>query len=239
MRLHLKDLCTIVTIGLGFAAVPLAADGRLQAAGLAIVIGAVFDLADGVIARATHTENRFGSELDLVADLVVYTFASSVVTFFALAPTSRPLAFAVGVLPLVFGCLRLARFNVRKIEYPGFWIGLTRPGVAGMLIAYFNSTLFTTFHSIPVSVALVVTVSVLNVSLIPYPGHHRRQWTTGLKLYTGTLLVAVCIASLLGHAWDAMLVVGVLYLLSPLYLISADERTRLRDFIRDWKAEEA
>ncbi len=239
MRLHLKDLCTIVTIGLGFAAVPLAADGRLQAAGLAIIVGTFFDLADGVVARVTHTQNRFGSELDLVADLVVYTFASSVVTFYALDPLSRPLAFVVGLLPLVFGCLRLARFNVRKIEYPGFWIGLTRPGVAGMLIAYFNSTLFTTYRSIPLSVVLVATVSVLNVSLIPYPGHHQRRWTIGLKLYAGFVVVAIVGAALLGHAWDAMLAFGVLYLLSPFYLISADERARLRAFIRDWKAEEA
>ena len=238
MPLKLKDVPTIITILLGFAVIPLAARGSIQLAGLAVILGGVSDMLDGAIARATKTQNKFGAELDLVSDLVIYSLASSVIVFFSLAPISVLLGYCLGVLPLLFGCLRLARFNVRKIEYPGYWVGLTRPGVAGLITAYFNSTIFVAYKPLVLTAAFVIVVSALNISLVPYIGHHKRQlsqWQLAVIALVSCGLVA---AAALGHWWDGLLVVATLYLLSPL-TIPHDDRVRLRKFIAAWKAEDS
>jgi CDP-diacylglycerol--serine O-phosphatidyltransferase len=236
--LKLKDIPTVLAICVASAAIPFSLHGAISTAGFAIIFATLLDLLDGIIARLTKTQNQFGAEFDCIVDLVIYSVGSFVLIFFALAQhASTWVAFAAALPPLVSGCIRLARFNVKRVEYPGFWIGLPRPGVAAVMVSYVNSSLFTALHPVGVTSALSMIVALLTVSLIPYPGHHHRQLTLANKTLIFVGMAALLVSSATGHFWDAAFAISISYMFSPL-MISRAERARLRDFISQWRSEE-
>lgn len=237
MLLKPKDLFTVATIAIGFVVIPLAADGRLALASWMIIVGTVCDLADGAVARITRTANRFGAEFDTVGDLVIFSVAPSALIYFSLAPIDRVWAAVIGALPLIFGSIRLARFNVKRVEYPGYWMGLTRPGAAGVIVSWLNSSVYRGLDPLLPTALVVVTVSLLNVSMIPYIGHHKRQMTPLLRGIMAAILLGLVVTPWLGLFWDFTFALSIVYLLSPLW-IPAEERGRIRTFLQGWRDEE-
>lgn len=239
MNLKFKDLFTVVTIVLGFAVVPLAARGRIELASVLIIVGAFFDLGDGFVARITGTQNKFGAEFDCIADLVVYSFAPAVLVFYCFESFNPWFAFGVAVFPLLFGCLRLARFNVKRIEFPGFWVGLPRPGAAAVIVSFLNTVLFERFDLFVVGSFIVVGSSVLCVTLVPFPGHHRRKLPKLFPVFVALIVLSVAVAAAFGLVWDILFVYSVGYVLSSPFVMSRGLKSEFRDFVRAWKAEES
>ena len=103
---------------------------------LLIVIGAVFDFFDGMVARLLHVSSPIGKELDSLADCITFGFAPSAIVFEYLRPEVELLPFVVFVMA-AFSALRLAKFNLDERQALGF-IGLPTPANAlfwGSLIA--------------------------------------------------------------------------------------------------------
>jgi CDP-diacylglycerol--serine O-phosphatidyltransferase len=233
MFVKFKDYFTIATILLGFAVLLFSFEHKIQIASALMIAGAVFDLLDGVVARKTKTQNKFGAEFDCIADLVIYSMAPAIMTFFILYDYNKWYAIIVGSLPLLFGCLRLARFNVKRIEYPGYWIGLIRPASAFLIVSFLNTKLATN----PIVTGIyVLIVSVLNVTLIPYIGHHKRKINFATKIILILLVIGVITSAFVGYFWEALLAISILYLLSPLF-IPKKEKTEIKKFIEEWKKE--
>ena len=239
MLLKTKDLFTVGTIILGFLVLPFAFMGEIFWAAMMIIIGGLLDLLDGIYARATKTGNKFGAEFDCIADLVIYSMAPGILLFFVYKEYNIYLASIVGILPLLFGCIRLARFNVKRIEYPGFWMGLPRPGSAIAIVSLVNSQLFARYDLMIVGFVFVLAMSIMNVTIIPYMGHHKRKFSI---LQKAMLIIApiIAIAALFyGYFWDLLLLYALLYLLSPIYAIRKKERKKINKFIEEWKSDSA
>lgn len=103
---------------------------------LFIVIGAVFDFFDGMVARLLHVSSPIGKELDSLADDITFGFAPSAIVFEYLRPETELLPFIVFIMS-AFSALRLAKFNLDERQALGF-IGLPTPANAlfwGSLIA--------------------------------------------------------------------------------------------------------
>ena len=103
---------------------------------LFIVIGAVFDFFDGMVARLLHVSSPIGKELDSLADDITFGFAPSAIVFEYLRPETELLPFIVFIMT-AFSALRLAKFNLDERQALGF-IGLPTPANAlfwGSLIA--------------------------------------------------------------------------------------------------------
>lgn len=103
---------------------------------LFIVIGAVFDFFDGMVARLLHVSSPIGKELDSLADDITFGFAPSAIVFEYLKPETELLPFVVFIMA-AFSALRLAKFNLDERQALGF-IGLPTPANAlfwGSLIA--------------------------------------------------------------------------------------------------------
>jgi CDP-diacylglycerol--serine O-phosphatidyltransferase len=237
MLLKTKDLFTVCTIILGFLVLPLAYTGEIFWASMMILIGGAFDLLDGVYARLTKTGNKFGAEFDCIADLIIYSMAPGVLLFFVYKDYNIYLASVVGILPLLFGCIRLARFNVKRIEYPGFWMGLPRPGSAVAIVGLVNSQLFARYDLMIAGAVFVLAMSVMNVTIIPYMGHHKRKFGILLKTILVLALLVAIAALFYGYFWDVLLVYALLYLLSPVYAISRKQRKKINKFITEWKSD--
>jgi CDP-diacylglycerol--serine O-phosphatidyltransferase len=99
---------------------------------LFIVIGAVFDFFDGMVARLLHVSSPIGKELDSLADDITFGFAPSAIIFSYLsaltANSQWPIAFLAFIMA-AFSALRLAKFNLDERQALGF-IGLPTPANA-------------------------------------------------------------------------------------------------------------
>jgi CDP-diacylglycerol--serine O-phosphatidyltransferase len=119
-----------------------------------IIIGMIFDLFDGLLARMTRMTTNFGGQLDSLADVVTCGVAPAVLLIvlmmqelhrepFSISPVSehimgRLIWVSAGVY-LACAAVRLARFNVEHAEV-GYdhqrFRGLPSPGAAGIIAAF-------------------------------------------------------------------------------------------------------
>jgi CDP-diacylglycerol--serine O-phosphatidyltransferase len=110
---------------------------------LFILGAAIFDMLDGMAARALKVYSPIGKDLDSLADVVSFGVAPSMILFKMLwgAYMSGPNALDVPMLAMTpafliacFGALRLARFNTTSTEQKTSFIGMPIPAV-GLFIA--------------------------------------------------------------------------------------------------------
>lgn len=106
------DTLTLGGVAAGFLSMLLLFQQRFSAAAVFLVVAAVFDWADGKMARFQKAERLFGKELDSLADAVSFGVAPAL--FGYAQAGSTPLAGVLSALFLFCGIARLARFNITK-----------------------------------------------------------------------------------------------------------------------------
>ena len=112
-----------------------------------IVLGAVFDFFDGMVARLLHVSSPIGKELDSLADDITFGFAPSAIVFSYLSSFHIHLVWLpfLAFLIAAFSALRLAKFNLDERQALGF-IGLPTPANAlfwGSLIVGLGNSIST------------------------------------------------------------------------------------------------
>jgi len=168
----LPSLFSLTNLFFGFMSVLLTFQGRYRMAAFLIIIAALMDGLDGLVARATHTPSDFGVELDSLADAVSFGLATSVLLYFWGMEMAGPPAVFFSFIFLTAGVLRLARYNVRS-RVPSdrkHYQGLTVPSAAMFMAAVVN------FHPVPLATrqsgflvaVLTLVVSLCMVSTFPY-----------------------------------------------------------------------
>jgi CDP-diacylglycerol--serine O-phosphatidyltransferase len=122
---------------------PFGGRTNLYEAALLILLGMVFDVLDGRVARLTKTTSDFGGQLDSLADAVTFGVAPGIMAIMANAEARFPLhpfwtkvAWVFGIAYSCGAIARLARFNVGNdhddkahMEFKG----LPSPGAAGVI----------------------------------------------------------------------------------------------------------
>lgn len=213
---------TVGNIGGGLAAIFVAMEGMSHAtpengstwlfwSSICILFAWVFDAFDGAVARALGQMNKFGAEFDNVADLIAYSVAPSFVVYFAyskvlilpglesLPAIQKAIAICVGALPATFGCIRFARFNVRRLEVPGYFIGFPRPASALLMVALLNSHLMAISPTMRwVGIAMVLFLAYMNLTLVPFISHHGKAISTHLAYILHCVWMTVAFSFLLG-----------------------------------------
>jgi CDP-diacylglycerol--serine O-phosphatidyltransferase len=130
----LPNLFTSMNLFCGYYSVLASVQLRFIEAAIAILIGAVFDLLDGKIARATNTTSKFGLEYDSLADLITFGLAPALLmVLWVLEPMGRA-GWLAGFLFMACGALRLARFNTSASSSSDFE-GLPIPAAAAMNVS--------------------------------------------------------------------------------------------------------
>ena len=131
IKKHIPNSITCLNLISGCIATYWAFQGIYELALLFIVIGAVFDFFDGMVARLLHVSSPIGKELDSLADDITFGFAPSAIVFSYLCSFHNHFI----VLPFLafimaaFSALRLAKFNLDERQAMGF-IGLPTPANA-------------------------------------------------------------------------------------------------------------
>ena len=138
LKKHIPNTITCLNLISGCIATYFAFQSNYGMALLFIVIGAVFDFFDGMVARLLHVSSPIGKELDSLADDITFGFAPSAIVFGFLKEIGAEansslilqssLPFVVFVMA-AFSALRLAKFNLDERQALGF-IGLPTPANA-------------------------------------------------------------------------------------------------------------
>jgi CDP-diacylglycerol--serine O-phosphatidyltransferase len=137
-RAVFPSLFTILNAFCGFLSILNTTAGQFDAAVGFIVLAAIFDSLDGVMARITRSSSQFGVELDSLADVVSFGAAPSILVYQAHLHSLGNIGILISSLPLVFGAIRLARFNVQLIGFDKeYFRGLPIPLQALTICAFF------------------------------------------------------------------------------------------------------
>lgn len=174
---NIPNTVTCLNLFSGCIACVMAFEARYDLALLFIILSAVFDFFDGMLARALNAHSTIGKDLDSLADNISFGLAPSVIIFSlfkemyyppyieSIAPYVPYTAFLISV----FSMVRLAKFNNDTRQTSSF-VGLPVPANAlfwGSLIAGAHDTLISeSCH--PVYLLIVVCLfSWLLISEIP------------------------------------------------------------------------
>lgn len=223
----LNLLCGVLGIVFAFA-------GRADISFPLMLLGAVFDFCDGLVARALDAYSDMGKELDSLSDVITFGVLPSAMLYNLM----KACALGDGIfcwIPLlipVFSGLRLAKFNIDERQH-GSFLGLATPVCALMcasLCYYVSFTpdgILATMCCHPLAVpALSAVLCFLLLCEIPmFSFKFSKRDTPALKWKRASFVVEVLILTaavlVLGKNWSLIVLLScVLYVLKNIiYLI--------------------
>ena len=172
-RAVVPSLFTILNIFCGFRSLVHTAEGDFSLASWFIILAAVFDVLDGLMARITRSSSDFGVELDSLSDVVSFGVAPSFLVYRSSLSLQGGMGMLVSAMPMIFGAMRLARFNAQLVGYDKeYFKGLPIPAsamlIASYVLAFYQEGIG--FHPLEGSLLMpiVVVVSFLLVSTVKY-----------------------------------------------------------------------
>lgn len=141
MKRHIPNILTLLNLLSGCMALLQIMQGEPVNASWWILLAAVFDLLDGLMARLLNAASETGRQLDSLADVVSFGLAPGFLLYALMARAAigmgpfyvNYLPYAAFLLPL-FAALRLARFNTDPSQSRDFK-GLPTPAAALVVLA--------------------------------------------------------------------------------------------------------
>lgn len=174
---HIPNTVTCLNLFSGCIASVMAFEAKYELAIGFIILSAVFDFFDGMLARLLDAKSPIGKDLDSLADDISFGIAPALMIFSLFKEVHYP-EMLMGIkdfmpytafLIAVFSALRLAKFNIDTRQTSSF-IGLPVPANAlfwGALIAETHDVLISDFFNAIYLFILVVLFSYLLISEIP------------------------------------------------------------------------
>jgi CDP-diacylglycerol--serine O-phosphatidyltransferase len=185
------NLFTAASIFTGILSIIASINYDLQKAAYLILVSLILDGLDGRVARLTNTTSKFGIEFDSLADIIAFGAAPAILYYITIGNSYGRLGILISAIYVIFGAIRLARFNVSSNENePSVFIGLPIPISAvsiSMLILFILEYEFTFFMEIFISF-FVVMISFIMVSNIRYPSFKKIDYK---KVHAKKALVAL------------------------------------------------
>ena len=125
---HIPNTVTCCNLFSGCIASVMAFKGNYELAITFIIIGAVFDFFDGMLARLLKVSGPLGKELDSLADDITFGFAPAAIVFSLfkevhypdfLLPIAEYMPYTAFLIA-VFSALRLGKFNIDPRQSSSF-----------------------------------------------------------------------------------------------------------------------
>jgi CDP-diacylglycerol--serine O-phosphatidyltransferase len=142
-RAVVPSLFTVLNMFSGYMSIINASHGAVEAACWFIILAAAFDSLDGVMARLTKSSSSFGVEIDSLSDVVSFGAAPAYLVYQVSLYHLEGAGIFISSLLMIFGGLRLARFNVQLVGYDkdhftGLPIPLSAITIASFLLTYYD-----------------------------------------------------------------------------------------------------
>ncbi|MBI3005575.1 MAG: CDP-diacylglycerol--serine O-phosphatidyltransferase [Ignavibacteriales bacterium] len=218
-RAVVPSLFTVLNVFCGFLAILYTSQGRIEMAVWFIILAAVFDSFDGIVARITRSSSQFGVELDSLADVVSFGAAPSFMVYQAHLNTMDNWGVIISSMPLVFGAVRLARFNVQlvgfdKDHFKGLPIPFQAITICAFLLEYYTQGYGLSGWQSQALAPLVAGLSLLMVSKVTYdtfPKFTRRELKAHPWKALGFTLAGLAVIVSLGRYLFLVLMVMILF----------------------------
>jgi len=194
----LPNLFTAASIFTGMYSILTALNGDFSKAAWLLFLALVLDGLDGRVARMTKTSSRFGVEFDSLADIVAFGVAPALLIYLYVGNDFGRFGIVVSALYVIFGAVRLARFNITSAQIePSVFIGIPIPTAAiflSLLVLLFEK------YNLRIEFSLVILLfslllSFLMVSNIRYPSF--KKIDTSAKNVMRIFIVLLLLALLL------------------------------------------
>jgi CDP-diacylglycerol--serine O-phosphatidyltransferase len=138
----IPNLVTIVGLCVGLTSIRFAVDGGIETAAGLLILAALIDGMDGLLARRLNAASPFGAELDSLSDFVCFGVAPAILIYEFGLEGLAGLGWIASLTFAVCCCLRLARFNVAAKDDANDKTSFTGvPAPAGAMLGLFPVTL--------------------------------------------------------------------------------------------------
>ena len=220
-RYLLPNILTLGGVCLGISSIKFSIDGNFNLAVTLILLASILDALDGRIARLIKGTSDFGKELDSLTDFVSFGIAPVFILYFWELNNYGKLGWAVCLIYSVCCVLRLARFNLTKIEDHDEWKNNFFEGVpspaGGLLILtpliFELSALSLNIDVRSLTPFLTVLIALLLVSKIPTPSLKKISISSKATIFL-LLVAGLIFIALLFYTFETLLLFGLLYLSS-------------------------
>jgi CDP-diacylglycerol--serine O-phosphatidyltransferase len=237
-RYLLPNILTLAGVCLGISSIKFSIDGDYTIAVTFILFAAILDTLDGRIARLIKGTSEFGKELDSLTDFVSFGIAPVFILYFWELNTYGKLGWAITLIYSVCCVLRLARFNLTKIEEKQEWKSNFFEGVpspaGGLLILmpliYELTNLNVGLDVKKLTPYLTIAVAILLVSKIPTLSLKKISISPKTTVFL-LLTVGIVFIALLFYTLEALLVFGIAYSISipvSIYIYSKHNKKNLK-----------
>lgn len=112
--LLIPNMVTLAGMSLGMTSIRYAIEGRFSTAAFLILMAAVFDGLDGLLARRLRASSDLGAQLDSLSDFVSFGVAPALLVYHFHLATLPGIGWVFALLFAAASALRLARFNVHS-----------------------------------------------------------------------------------------------------------------------------
>lgn len=173
LKSSIANFVTSLNIFCGFVSIIFTSQNEFRLAAIFIILAAIFDTIDGLIARLLETSSRFGVELDSLSDVVSFGAAPSFLVYKSYAYQFDILGIILSSFLLLAGAMRLARFNIliedlkSKSDFTGLPIPLSALTITTLIYSYYQENQIAKPYS-NLIIPLVIILSLLMVSKIKY-----------------------------------------------------------------------
>ena len=172
-RAVVPSLFTVLNMFCGLMSIIYTGQQDYVLAAWFIILAAIFDTLDGLMARITKSASAFGIEFDSLSDVISFGAAPAFLVFGVYLHSLEGIGVLLSSLILVFGALRLARFNVQLVGFDKeYFIGLPIPSAAvtisSFILTFYDSAMGLNGIGRAALAPMVVVLSLLMVSRIKY-----------------------------------------------------------------------
>jgi len=220
-RYLLPNILTIGGVCLGISSIKFSIEGNYSLAVTLILLAAILDTLDGRIARLIKGTSDFGKELDSLTDFVSFGIAPVFLLYFWELNQYGKLGWAITLIYSVCCVLRLARFNLTKLDETqewknNFFEGIPSPA-GGLLILmpliYELTNLNFGLDIKNTAPYLTTIVAILLVSKIPTFALKKISISSKTTVFL-LLAIGIIFISLLFYTFETLLAFGAVYLTS-------------------------
>jgi CDP-diacylglycerol---serine O-phosphatidyltransferase len=224
------NLMTILGLCAGLTALRFAFEERFEQAAALVILAALIDAFDGLIARKLNAASPFGAELDSLADFFNFGVVPAFLVYRMALASSADMLFTAALVFAVCCCLRLARFNVNRdlpLTVRAHFVGVPAPAGAllGMLPAFLNFAGILDASDLPwLWAGWLAAVGLLMISRMRTPA------LKGLRVSRGQarwLLVGAALFAGLTFSrfWLLMVLIDLLYISTLIFALVAARRS--------------
>jgi len=193
----LPNFFTAASIFAGIYSMISAVEGKFVMAAWMVLLSLIFDGLDGRVARLTNTCSRFGVEFDSLADIVAFGATPAMLLYLYAGHDFGRFGIMASALFVIFGGIRLARFNVMSGQSePSVFIGVPIPTAAvfiSVLVLLYQKYSILAEYKLFILISALV-VAVLMVSNIRYPSFKKVDMD---KKHIRRVFVAIVVVAML------------------------------------------